>query len=397
MKVLMRNIKLSGGAPQSMLQYVKVLHAEKHHVKVIAQLAEDEIERQYRQFSNELQEFDDIQGKYDQKKLWQLYRQLKDEYRILKQYQPDLVLALGEVNGYFYGAFCESLNIPIITFLAGGDLTWQSFRFSEVKCHNYICFSKENEDLLVKCRHNNDDHIHVISNRIMLKSEYNDLEKHYLIAKDGSIHILITSRISGGKIDSVQLFLQNLQKAVENVECHVEVRIAGSGDKMDMLNSMVDQIQQKNLRVTVLGHVDNLMEHFEWAHIAVGKGRSVLEPMMMNRLGCVIGDRGDLEIPDENNLERLYHYNFAGRHLICDDPCTVIRDMLVAVYNGYNTNAISNVAKQVRQLYSAEYLPEKFLSIVDEMKSSNAPRKEVNVAWVLFQFCCQHLKKKILG
>lgn len=397
MRVLLRNIRLSGGAPQSMLQYVKVLHAGKHQLKVIAQLEEKEIERQYRQFSNDLQELDDIQGVFDQKMYLQLYHQLKAEYRILKQYRPDLVLALGEVNGYFYGAFCESLNIPIITFLAGGDLTWQSFRFSAVKCHHYICFSKENEELLVKCRHNAADHIHVISNRIMLKGEYNDLAQHYSIAKDDSIHILITSRISSGKIDSVKYFLENLQKVAVDADFHIEVRIAGTGNKMDMLNSMIDQIQQKNLHVTALGHVDNLLEHFEWAHIAVGKGRSVLEPMMMNRVGCVIGDRGDLEIPDAHNLERLYHYNFAGRHLVCDDPCAAMRKLLIAVYNGYDTDAICNVAKQIRQLYSAEYLPEKFLGVVNEMEPSNRPEKKANIAWLLFRFCYQHLKKKLLG
>ena len=43
MNVLLRNIILSGGAPQSMLQYVRVLRSNKSNIKVIAQLSEPEI------------------------------------------------------------------------------------------------------------------------------------------------------------------------------------------------------------------------------------------------------------------------------------------------------------------------------------------------------------------
>lgn len=67
MNVLLRNIILSGGAPQSMLQYVRVLRSNKSNIKVIAQLSEPEIAKQYRLYSDELVVKEDFQSLFYQK------------------------------------------------------------------------------------------------------------------------------------------------------------------------------------------------------------------------------------------------------------------------------------------------------------------------------------------
>nr|WP_288723112.1 hypothetical protein [uncultured Sellimonas sp.] len=395
MRVLLRNILLSGGAPQSILQYIKVLKSKNYNIRVVAQLSEKNLEDQYRIYSNELIEEDDIQNVFYKKQIKKLYCQLRNEYKSLEKYKPDLVLALGEVNGFFYGAFCESLGIPIIVIFAGGDLTWQSFRFKSLRCKEYICFSKENEELLQKCR-NEEDKINVISNRIMVKKEFNDIKEHYALKKGDCVHILITSRLSDGKINSICSFIENLEKVALNVGFGIEVRVAGAGSREKDLQSMLDGINQKNLRMSLLGHVDDLTEQFEWAHIAVGKGRSVLEPMMMNRVGCVIGDNGKLEIPDDCNLGRLYHYNFAGRNLVCDNPVDLLYDLVQAIYNGYKTEKILNISEKIRQLYSAEFLPEKFMRVVKNVEIPSKPGKKINIPILLFHFYYIHLKKKLL-
>lgn len=394
MNVLLRNIILSGGAPQSMLQYVRVLRSNKSNIKVIAQLSEPEIAKQYRLYSDEIVVKEDFQSLFYQKKVKELFFQLKEELNILRNDSPDLVLALGEINGYFYGAFCECLGIPIITFLAGGDLTWQSFRLKNLKCKDYICFSKENEDLLKKCRKDT-DRIHVISNRIMINKEFNDLLEHYYAKRMDSVHILLTSRISDGKFDSIYFFLKNLEEVSSRVGFNIDVRIAGTGNREDDLRLKINEINKDNLNISLLGHVDDLTEQFGWTHLAVGKGRSVLEPIMMNRLGCVIGDKGELEIPDDCNLDRLYHYNFAGRHLVCDNSIDSLCDLVKTIFNGYNTEKILKISKKVRQLYSAEFLTEKFMEVI---KNVEAPKsgKKVNILFLIFRFYYIHLKYKLL-
>lgn len=395
MKVLLRNSILSGGAPQSMLQYVRVLDSNNYSIKVLAQLSEPEIEKQYRIYSDELVEKDDFQSLFYKKKIKKLYCQLKNEYKELKNSKPDLVLALGEINGYFYGAFCENLGIPIIIFLAGGDLAWQSFRFKTLRCKEYICFSKENEDLLKQCR-NEADRIHIISNRIMIKKQFDDVQEHYFAKKCDPVRILITSRIVDGKFDSIHFFLKNLKEVASRVDFDIEVRIAGTGNREEDLRLILDKISKKNLNVSLLGHIDDLTEQFEWAHIAVGKGRSVLEPIMMNRVGCVIGDGGELEIPDDCNLDRLYHYNFAGRNLVCGDPVDTLCDLVQAIYNGYKTEKILNISEKIRELYSAEFLLEKFMRVVKNVEIPSKPRKKINILRLLLYFYYIHLKKKIL-
>lgn len=395
MRVLLRNILLSGGAPQSILQYIKVLNSKNYNIRVVAQLSEKNLEEQYRIYSNELIEENDIQTVFYEKKIKKLYCQLRNEYKSLEKYKPDLVLALGEVNGFFYGAFCNSLGIPIIVIFAGGDLTWQSFRFKSLRCKEYICFSKENEELLKKCR-NEEDRINVISNRIMVKKELNDVKEHYTLKKGDHVHILITSRLSDGKFNSICSFIENLEKAALNVGFGIEVRVAGAGNREKNLQSMLDGINQKNLHMSLLGHVDDLAEQFEWAHIAVGKGRSVLEPIMMNRVGCVIGDDGKLEIPDDCNLDRLYHYNFAGRNLVCDNPVDLLCELIQTIYNGYKTEKILNISEKIRQLYSAEFLPEKFMRVVKNIEIPSNPGKKINIPILLFHFYYIHMKKKLL-
>lgn len=395
MKVLLRNIILSGGAPQSLLQYVRVLESKNYSIKVLAQLSEPEIEKQYRIYSDELVEKDDFQSLFYKKKIKKLYCQLKNEYKELKNNKPDLVLALGEINGYFYGAFCESLGIPIIIFLAGGDLAWQSFRFKSLRCRDYICFSKENENLLRQCRKDT-DRIHVISNRIMIKKQFDDVPDHYLAKECDPVCILITSRIVDGKFDSIHFFLKNLEEVASRVDFDIEVRIAGTGNREEDLRLILDKISKENINVSLLGHVDDLTEQFEWAHIAVGKGRSVLEPIMMNRVGCVIGDNGELEVPNECNLDRLYHYNFAGRNLVCDNPVDLLYDLLQAICNGYKTETILNISEKIRQLYSAEFLLEKFMRVVKDVEIPSKPGKKINIPILLFHFYYIHLKKKLL-
>ena len=395
MKVLLRNIILSGGAPQSMLQYIRVLSSKKCSIKVIAQLSEPEIEKQYRIYSDELVEKDDFQSLFYKKKIKKLYCQLKNEYKELKNSKPDLVLALGEINGYFYGYFCERLGIPIITFLAGGDLAWQSFRFKSLKCKDYICFSKENEDLLKQFR-KEVDRIHVISNRIMIKKQFGDVEEHYFVKKYDAVCILITSRIVDGKFDSIQFFLKNLEEVASRIDFNIAVRIAGTGNREEDLRLVLDELSKKNLNVSLLGHVDDLTEQFEWAHIAVGKGRSVLEPIMMNRVGCVIGDNGELEIPDDCNLDRLYHYNFAGRNLVCDNPVDSLYNLVQAIYNGYETEKILNISGKIRELYSAELLSEKFMRVVENVETPSKPKKKISILFLLFYFYYIHFKKKLL-
>ena len=395
MKVLLRNNILSGGAPQSMLQYLRALDSMDYNIKVLAQFSEPEIEKQYRIHSDELVEKDDFQTLFYKRKIKKLYFQLKNEYKGLKNNKPDLVLALGEINGYFYGAFCESLGVPIITFLAGGDLTWQSFRFKSLRCKDYICFSKENEDLLKQCR-NGSDRIYVISNRIMVKKRFGDVEEHYVEKKCDPVCILITSRIVDGKFDSIYFFLKNLEEVASRIDFNIEVRIAGTGNKIEDLRLIIDKISKRNLSISLLGHVDDLTEQFEWAHIAVGKGRSVLEPIMMNRVGCVIGDKGEIEIPEDNNLDRLYHYNFAGRNLICDDSVASLCDLVQAIYNGYKTEKILNISEKIRRLYSAEFLSEKFMRVVENVEMPSKPREKINILFLLFYFYYIHLKKKLL-
>ncbi len=394
--VFLRGIVLSGGAAKSAYQYMNILKQDGYKITAMVQENEESVKNLYEQtFDNVLFEtdFNDCLDRHD---YIGLYSQIAKESKLIKKLKPDLVFALGHPNSHFYSRFCNALNIPNITVIAGGSLGKKGVLWLEnCPCDHVICFSEENRDDLLSVI--DAERITVISNRIKLKKQFDDFLNHYDLKNENRINILLTSRVSKSKYDSIVSFIDTAS-SVSDSERKISLTIAGTGDRFEDTANYIKRLNNPNIDVVLKGHVDDLIPEFEKAHIVVGKGRSVIEPMMMGRIGCVIGDDGKIEVCSADNFERVYHYNFSGRRLQGDNPSAVLSELIDSLFSGeYDFSKTEEVAKLLNLNYSEEYLSEKLYSVLEDMKLYPHKVKNISVASLMLNVLKLKLKQRRIG
>ncbi len=364
--VLFRGMKLSGGAPRSAYEYLNVFKIEGHNITAVVCDSDRNLKELYERTFDRV-----ILEKYayeyfEKRNFIAMYHSIKNEYQRLKNEKPDLVIVLGYFNMHFYGYLCRSCSIPSIMMIAGGDLSKSDAFLEKCLCDHVICFSEENKDVLKQFF--DIKNISVISNRIHIKKLFGDINTHYILKPNDTLNILLTSRVSDDKYDSIIGFIKTID-SIAGEKRKISLSIAGAGNCFAKLQDDLQSIKNSYLNIEIKGHIDDLLPEFEKTHIVVGKGRSVLEPMMMNRIGCVIGDDGRLEVCTTENFDNLYHYNFSGRHLEKDDPQAELSGLIDSLIDGtFDFSDFEKTVELIRKNYSAEYLPDKLHKVLDSIE-----------------------------
>lgn len=392
MNILLRGMSLSGGAPKSVLEHLRILKKDGHRINVIMQEREQELKELYEREFDSLYIAPDIVSLFMKRAFGALYTQLCREYRELKSAKPDLVFALGYAPAFFYGRFCKELQIPCVMIIPGGDLSANELYLRGGEWCHAIGFSEENREVLSRYTHA--ENISVISNRIALKTKFDGLTNHLATARNG-VNILLTSRVASGKYDSIIRFIDNLCRAADG-RVKINLTVAGGGEKLEELKEYVSGIGNPFVNIELKGHLDNLLPEFEKAHLVVGKGRSVLEPVMMNRPGCVIGDDGSIETCTPENFERLYRHNFSGRGLECDNSVTVLKVVLDSLAdNTVDVEKTLRTAQLAREYYSAEFLREKLYAALDSADFRPVRKIHIPVIIRLLKFALVRFMQKM--
>ncbi len=381
MKCIARLYGLGGGAPRSLLRHIMVIKDFGFSNQIcLTSEGDPELLEEYQLVADTVLLHISPAELWGKKKYWKAYREYRWEYHLIRKECPDLIVALGELNAALYSYICRKMGIPLIAYIAGGTLNNQGQVIKMWKDCEAICFSKENEDEIIK--HYSQDHVHVISNRIFVTERFDDIETHYQ-TEQSEIHVLITSRLAEDKIQSIYSLIRLLsQCASKNV--HIVVRIAGDGPVKSELLSFCNEMNTEELTIQYLGHLDKLTEQFRWAHIAAGKGRSVIEPIMMNRIGCIIGEDGKIGFCNEKDFENLYHYNFSGRNLGTKDSLNEMRKMIEKINRGdIGYKDVIIPSELVNGNYSADFLPEKLKNVLEVLPE---PKKRRSRAFLPIQF-----------
>ena len=331
MNCIVRLYGLGGGAPRSLLQHLLIYSANGYNKITCMACKTDEY--MYSEYQNNQLT---IINRKSPSQLWNEHRyfaflrEYSWEIQHIKKIRPDLVIALDEINGALYSYICKQLGIPLIIYIPGGDLTLNKHLIELWNNCEVVCFSKENEDIID--RFFDQKHTHTISNRIEIKEVFLDLSAHYQV-RNQIIHILLVSRITDEKIQSIYQFIHLLSKCASK-DNPIQLRIAGKGEKEQELQLFCNTIDNEYLSIQTLGQVNDLTEEFRWAHIVAGKGRSVIEPIMMNRIGCVIADNGDIQFCNQESFDNLYHYNFSGRQMVSMDSQSLMSKKIQKLTKG---------------------------------------------------------------
>ena len=390
MKCIARLYGLGGGAPRSLLQHILVMKKLGFDNQIcLTTEVETELLEEYRRVVDTVILHKSPAELWVEKKHWEAYREYRWEYHLIRKERPDLVVTLGEFNAALYSYICRKLGIPLIVYIAGGTLNNQGHIIDMWRDCEVICFSKENKEEISK--HYPQEHVHVISNRISMTERFDDIETHYK-TEQSEIHVLITSRLADDKIQSICSLIRLLSKCTsENV--HIVVRIAGDGPMKGKLQSFCSEINADELTIQYLGHLNDLTEQFRWAHIAAGKGRSVIEPIMMNRIGCIIGEDGKISFCNEKKFENIFHYNFSGRNLETEDSLKEMREMIEKISKGAVENEDVIIPSElVTDYYSALYLPDKLNKVFENLSKPNHRNSR---AFLLMRFFCLIINKFI--
>ncbi len=390
--ILFKGSRLSGGAPRSELQYIKILNADGHRLTALVQDGNSRLKDEYIDATDSLICGNDISKFLLSNDYLKAYKTLKYNFRFIEENSFDLVLVDGFLNDYFFGDFCRQKGLTVVTFIAGGDLSIYEYALPYCRSDHFVCFSKENKEVLRKFF--DEDKITVISNRIEIAKRF-DVEEHYKLDKNGTVNIFIASRLHNDKYDSVANFIDTVNfVAAESRK--ISLTIAGDGNRLGDLKKYAESIGNPNLNIELVGHIDNLVPYFEKAHIVVGKGRSVLEPIMMNRIGCVIGDDGKIEVCTTKNFDNLYHYNFSGRNLQKDNPVDELITLIDSLVDG--TFDFADFEETVRLIdfsYSSEYLPEKFYAVLDSIEPPKKTGKYVSPLFLVIKYIFLKIGRKL--
>lgn len=375
MKCIIKQNGLGGGAPRSILQHIKALrYYSFDNIKCITPNTDDQLRSDFEELVDQLIIRDSLVEFVSSRKYIQALKEYLWEYEFVLQEKPDLVIVVGQVNGVLFSNVCKKLGIPLIVYIPGGEIKPHDPCIDRLNDCEVICFSQENADVLKK--QINEAHINIISNRIEIQSRFEDIEDHYMIPVS-EINVLIVSRLEPSKIKSVYYILNMLSKCAKD-DLKIHVRIAGRGSCQEELCAFCESVQTSCFQIEVLGQVHYLTEQFRWAHIIAGKGRSVIEPIMMNRIGCIIGEDGKMEFCNTNSFEHLYHYNFSGRMLLEENPDIRMQEMLQMIRNGQISKAcVLESAEMAICQYSTEFLPRKLEKVLNKLPSTIRPHHYV--------------------
>ncbi len=388
MKCITRLYGLGGGAPRSLLQHILAIRNCGYNQQIcITTGGNTKLLEEYRRAADTIIQYKSPAELWGEKKYREAFREYRREYCLIRKERPDLVIVLGEVNAALYSYICSKTGIPLIVYIAGGTLENQGQVIEMWKDCEVVCFSRENKSEISE--HYAQEHVHIISNRISIKEQFEDIETHYQ-TEQTDIHVLITSRLADDKIRSICSLIHLLSRCADG-QVHITVRIAGDGPQRDELQAFCDGMNTDCMTIQLLGHIDELTEQFRWAHIAAGKGRSVIEPIMMNRIGCIIGDDGKIGFCNENNFEKIYYYNFSGRNLKTDNSMNEMQEMIGKINRGAVKNEdIMIPAEMTACYYSAEYLPEKLKEVIEKLPP---PKHRYSTAFLLMRFLCLAMNK----
>jgi len=160
----------------------------------------------------------------------------------------------------------------------------------------------------------------VLPNRVDLDMfrpgiDYRDFAARFALP-DGGWKMAFMSRIDSWKINSLRYAVKAAQ-ILHSRGRDLTLAIAGDGPLFNELKELVANVNESSGKeiVRLLGAIEETPQFLSWADIVLGIGRCAWEGMACGKPTLVVGENGLAGIVEEENLEELAYYNFAGRNV----------------------------------------------------------------------------------
>lgn len=358
LKVLFKNMGFGGGAPRSLLQYVRIVKKNNIDVVVVGQHTYEPVE--YKRNKVRLIDLPYFEVNKPLKSFWLLLRYLK----IIKEEKPDIIHTTTLINCYFHKIISSVTHIPIIYNIPGGKV--DQFAADILDNEELLVYSDENKMELVKYGYDSSK-ISVISNRIETSNYIDQYHDHYesLADNDSELQFLLISRFSDNHVNSIN-YVMNLVQMLNLDNVNVRLEILGDGKHYKHFLELANKINAKvgNEIIRLHGFKHNVLDFIEKSHIVFGKGRSVLNGVLNSRISFVVSENKTISHCNNKTFDNLKRYNFSGRNLeeICEYK--EFRRYITNLLQGYiDLSYIKELKQTTSEFYDIRYAEDKIMNL----------------------------------
>lgn len=378
MRILYKNMGFGGGAPKSLLEYVKIAKNNHYEVKVVGQYTFEPLF--YHRENIMTYDLPFFKLNKPLTNLVYIYKY----YKVYKEVQPDIIHTITCPENIIHKSLKELFGIPVIYTIPGGNVS----KYTPLILRNekIIVFSQENKKALENEGYDSNK-IKVISNRIDFNAEEYSQKKNIDSYEDVRIiSLLLVSRLVDGKIKSVEKVLEMAEKLNDKFG-NIELKILGEGPYIKEIKQKAKKINDKYGKevVKVLGHKTNVVEYIEKAHIIFGKGRCVIDPTVLERHAVAVNEEKKMEIVNSGNIDRMSEYNFSARDV---EERTDDKKLFELVHkllrSEINYDQLKEIGKKVRKKYDINEVKDEILNIYEEALNDRKKKRIFPIRLVRF-------------
>lgn len=392
MKILFKNRSFGGGAPKSLLAYIKIAREAGMDVVSLGAFNYDPVD-----YTENAIRTLNIPYFILQKPIYN-FRVLKQYLSLIKKEQPDIIHATTLYNLYFQYIVEKLTGIPTIYMIPGGQVSAFAGKIlsTVLKNKKLLVYSEENrlELLSYEVR---DENIIVIPNRIDFKEiELDDVQFSAYKNRQvqDTVKTLMITRFSETKINSIRYTIE-LTKQLAMDKMPVELTILGSGFYLDEIKAEAELINREVGKdiIHLPGYQNNVQDFVREAHIIYGKGRSVIDGIVQKKLSAVVNEENQLFLCTSENFKKLSDYNLTGRNELDATGYEELNETIRKI----NTNSI-----QFKELDNLYHITQSIYDInvvkddIIEMYNQAADKKNIDYAptnaRILKEFCLFYLK-----
>lgn len=355
MKILVDFQDDTGGAPRSHLEHAKALQQSGHEIIAVIQPKSKEFLQGSGFTLNTIESF---RKKGYLKKLKIGYQY----YKLINKIKPDIIYANRSSQCIYLSFVSDITGIPIICSRAGGNNISNIHKIN--KDRHYIVYSEELYQEFIGIGFE-ESKVHLIQNRIRRLDHVDEISNNI---KSSNVNILFIGNIKRHTINGVKWFLEFLHKNINNIQSPLSVNFAGEligvrDDDKDRIYNKVQSINKSGIHVkcNLMGWVNDISSLISETDICIGKGRSVIQPMMNHKMGYVISEHGAIYDCNLDNYDAIKKSNFTGRGL---EKSKCSGDKLIKSINNYQFDVDNKLTKSVIEDYSVDYLNNKIEPVI---------------------------------
>ncbi len=325
----------NGGHFKSALDMLKNLEAMGHHIWVMAPPGGvDEMVREYLKAGAEIVSLPEVE-------YHSYFPSLRGISRIIKLInQKDIdVIHVQDPNGLWPGYMAAiRMKKGFVYTRPGGAVEGT---FPPVKAQ-LVVYSQELQDGMPQKYGLKKENIHLIRARID-RNVYKPaqvsaglLTKYNLPNSDKKLAMAI--RLDEDKRPWINTILNVAESFAESGK-DVQIIIAGTGTLLGELREKASQINQKSECRAILHFIgpiyssNELNQFYNYSDVVVGHGQGILEAMACRKPVVVLGENGQGEAVEPENIDDVAYFNFSGRHFrnkTSDNPLPFILEQLLS-------------------------------------------------------------------